>query len=98
LGGNVVGADSKLGTNSGYDLIIETNNLERMRLTDAGNLGIGLNNPSSKLHLVGDFKLEGTLHIPSWTDLNDQDVRLIPIGSKWNFPAAAIQFAHFRII
>ena len=48
LGGNVVGADSKLGTNSGYDLIIETNNLERMRLTDAGNLGIGLNNPTSK--------------------------------------------------
>jgi hypothetical protein len=85
LGGNVVGADSKLGTNSGYDLIIETNNLERMRLTDAGNLGIGLNNPSSKLHLVGDFKLEGTLHIPSWTDLNDQDVRLIQLDPNGIF-------------
>ena len=36
-------------------------NVERMRLTDAGNLGIGILNPTSRLHVVGDTNLVGNL-------------------------------------
>ncbi|MEN9348534.1 MAG: hypothetical protein RLZZ77_2045 [Bacteroidota bacterium] len=52
LNGNTVTSDSKLGTNNGYDLIIETGNLERFRVTDAGNIGIGLAFPEHKLDFI----------------------------------------------
>jgi len=41
LGGNSVGALDNLGTKTSYDLPFITNNIERMRLTTGGNLGIG---------------------------------------------------------
>jgi len=41
------------GTTTNVALPFITNNVERMRLTSAGWLGMGTNNPSSLLHLVG---------------------------------------------
>lgn len=39
------------------DMIFETNGTERMRITAAGNLGIGVTNPSTKLDILNsDFK------------------------------------------
>jgi hypothetical protein len=42
-----------LGTSDGQDLAFRTNNLERMRLSQAGNLGIGLTNPISLIQAHG---------------------------------------------
>ena len=75
IDGNTVSSDSKLGTNSGYDLIIETNNAERLRVTDGGFVGIGLNNPDSKLHLIGDFKIIGNIKLGNWEDSNISESR-----------------------
>lgn len=36
-------------------------NSERMRITDAGNVGIGTNNPTAKLDVNGDIKTNGAL-------------------------------------
>ena len=75
LNGNSVSSDSKLGTNTGYDLIFETNNAERLRVTDGGLVGIGLNNPDSKLHLIGDFKIIGNIKLGNWVDPNSSESR-----------------------
>jgi hypothetical protein len=40
-GGNSVGVIKTIGTTSNYDLPFITNNTEKMRLTTAGNLGVG---------------------------------------------------------
>lgn len=43
----------------------KTNNLERMRLTPAGNFGIGTINPQAKLDVNGSVKLRSSLQLPS---------------------------------
>ena len=56
--------------------------IERMRILDSGNVGIGTNAPADKLHVVGSIKIEGTAPIiklaetgvtgnPSWWIVQD---------------------------
>jgi hypothetical protein len=82
ISGNNVNTDAKLGTNTGHDLIIETNNLERFRVTDDGKFGIGLSNPDTKLHVLGNFKLQGSLMLPDFADANASDIRLLYIDQQ----------------
>lgn len=53
LGGNTMAGIQTLGTNNSIDLPFETNNIERMRLTSGGSLGIGTTTPSTLLHVFG---------------------------------------------
>lgn len=52
LDGNNVTSIKKLGTISNFDLPIITNNVERLRVTTAGNVGIGTASPFGKIHTV----------------------------------------------
>lgn len=49
--GNSFGALAYLGTNDNFGLILETNNIERVRIDTAGNVGIGVINPSESLEI-----------------------------------------------
>jgi hypothetical protein len=51
-----------LGTSDNKDLIFKTNNIERVRVTSAGRVGIGIAAPVASLHLVGNdgFSAQGT--------------------------------------
>ncbi|MBS1567614.1 MAG: hypothetical protein JST39_24740 [Bacteroidetes bacterium] len=49
LGGNAVSSTQNVGTTSNYDLPFITNNTERMRITAAGDVGIGVSNPTNQL-------------------------------------------------
>ncbi|MDT8411695.1 MAG: tail fiber domain-containing protein [Vicingaceae bacterium] len=52
-----------LGTTDNQDLVFRTNNLEQARITAAGLVGVGTNNPLQKLHLSGtslNLRLENT--------------------------------------
>jgi hypothetical protein len=50
--GTAIGAGQHYaGTRDAKDFVIGTKNLERMRITSAGNVGIGIINPSTVLHV-----------------------------------------------
>ncbi len=40
-----------LGTTDAQDLVLKTNATERLRILSTGNIGLGTNNPSTKLHI-----------------------------------------------
>jgi hypothetical protein len=72
LDGSAVGALKKFGTTDNYDLPLITNNIEAMRITSAGNIGIGTATPQAKLAVNGDVfakKVKVTATgWPAWPD------------------------------
>lgn len=48
-------ATDKVGTKDGQDFILKTNNIESVRITSAGNMGIGTTTPSTLLHLKTNY-------------------------------------------
>jgi hypothetical protein len=47
-----VPATNFIGTTDNQSFVARTNNVERMRILNTGNIGIGTNNPDTKLHLA----------------------------------------------
>lgn len=62
-GGNILKAIKKIGTISNYDFPFVTNNLESMRLTAAGFLGVGTASPAGRLHFVSQNSEAGDDYI-----------------------------------
>ncbi len=51
LDGNTVGQNTSFGTNDNYSVIFKTNNAERARLTNTGNLALGATTTGTRLHV-----------------------------------------------
>jgi len=50
------GPDSRFDTPSANTIAAYTSNLERLRIDNVGNVGIGINSPSEKLHVAGNIR------------------------------------------
>ncbi|GIV50346.1 MAG: hypothetical protein KatS3mg038_0867 [Candidatus Kapaibacterium sp.] len=48
-----------LGTTDAADLVVRTNNTERLRITSGGNVGIGTTSPSALLDVAGNANVAG---------------------------------------
>jgi hypothetical protein len=48
------------GSQSNHDFVLRSNNLERMRITSAGNVGIGTVTPAARLDVAGETKIGNT--------------------------------------
>jgi len=46
-------AQAEVGTSSSHPLVIKSNDIERMRVTSAGNIGVGISLPLGKFHVAG---------------------------------------------
>ncbi len=55
-----------IGTRNDEDLVLKTNSVEAMRITNDGNVGIGTAEPDAKLHVAENAKITGDLGL---TDL-----------------------------
>lgn len=75
VNGNNVATDSKIGTNTQHDIIFETNNAERFRLTKDGKLGLGMSDPDYKLDMVGDLRILGLIHLANNQEYGAEEKR-----------------------
>ncbi len=50
-----------IGNYAAADMVLGTSNTERVRITSAGRIGIGLPNPSAQLDVVGDVHASGNI-------------------------------------
>jgi hypothetical protein len=48
------GTNMEINNQQNGRLTLHTNNSEKMRITSEGNVGIGTNNPATKLHIIGN--------------------------------------------
>ncbi len=54
-------ATNFIGTTDAQDFIIKSNGVERMRMTSAGNIGIGTATPAYSLDIAGNLNSSGTI-------------------------------------
>ena len=78
-----------IGTSDAVDFVTKTNNAERLRITSAGNVGIGLTNPSYKLAVLSasnplylsGVQATSTLSADSILTINSGIVKKAPYSS-----------------
>jgi hypothetical protein len=62
--------------------VFSTNSTERMRITDAGNVGIGTTTPGSKLHVNGELRIGNTVNTVSPTS-PDRTITMVIGGTTY---------------
>lgn len=74
--------DNYIGTKDKQGLSIRTDNTERIRITDAGKIGIGTNNPLSELDVKGDALVSGTTALAGNVAIGSSSGGTLTINNK----------------
>jgi len=103
-GGNPASLGDFLGTTNNFPLVFKTSNIERFRITETGNFGIGLSNPTNKFEVSGnslfngDMNIIGKLIITDTVSSNTPNIevtilktdRILPIDSAIHFGDSSV--------
>ena len=65
-----LGTGTSISSPATNALTLGTNNAETLRITSSGNIGIGTDNPSHKLDVVGNTQLYGTIIVGDGTNIS----------------------------
>lgn len=71
-------ATNFIGTTDATDFVVRTNSTEAMRVSAAGNVGIGTATPGFKLHVVGDVRIQGDFTNQEITGIHTSGVQNVP--------------------
>lgn len=63
--GNVADSNHFIGTTNDFPVKFRTDNVERLRITSEGNIGIGTSTPEAKLDVNGDVIFRNNLKLTS---------------------------------
>jgi len=83
-------ATNFIGTTDAQDLVIKANNTEAIRVQSVGNVGIGTNAPSTKLHVVGSSG--STLLTDGLEDGTIAPFATTGTGGNWTVTSVAGEF------
>ncbi len=89
-------ATNFVGTTDNVDLVVKTNNTEKMRITTVGKIGIGTTAPTASLHVVGNDGIlaEGTFG-SGVTPPSGAGTRMVWYPQKAAFRAGGITGTHW---
>jgi hypothetical protein len=76
---NWAGVDPAINVTTNNSLLLMTNNTERMRITSAGNVGIGTTSPNTKLHTAGSLTVDDIIYLQ-----RASSSLFLPIANYWN--------------
>lgn len=71
LGDLIYSIDSNITSNT---TVFSTSGLERMRITETGNVGIGTSSPVGSLDVAGDLRISGPIDITTYVETDTSPV------------------------